>query len=81
MLSKILLAVGCSAFAFGCVDGGEEQEIINNLVQVGFLASDIQLVEGKVYVGNDAEVSLQASREMLHNAVSETDEEQPGPEN
>lgn len=67
----IVLAVGCSALAFGCSadqpTGGadEQQEIIDNLVQAGFPADDIQVVEGKVYVGRDAEVSLQASREML----------------
>lgn len=69
MFSKsIVLTVGCSAFAFGCVgnsSGDETQETVDNLVQAGYPASDIQLVDGKVYVGRDAEVSLQASREML----------------
>jgi hypothetical protein len=52
---------------FGCAadSANESQEIIDNLVQAGFPASDIQVSEGKVYVGRDAEVSLQASREML----------------
>lgn len=65
---SILLAVGCSALAFGCAgnsSGDETRETIDNLIQAGFPASDIQVLDSKVYVGNDAEVSLQASREML----------------
>jgi hypothetical protein len=69
MLTKsILWAVGCSALVFGCAgntSGDETRETIDNLVQAGYPAGDIQVVDGKVYVGNDAEVSLQASREML----------------
>ncbi|MBC7977042.1 MAG: protease [Myxococcales bacterium] len=69
MLNKsIILAFGCSAFAFGCTGEGSEgdtQEIIDNLVQAGYPVSDTQVIDGKVFVGNDAEVSLQASREML----------------
>jgi len=69
MLNKsIILALGCSAFAFGCAGDGSEgdtQEIIDNLVQAGYPVSDTQVIDGKVFVGNDAEVSLQASREML----------------
>lgn len=65
-----ILAVGCSALAVGCstepTEGADEQqEIIDNLKQAGFPASDIQVVDGKVYTGLDAEVSLAASREML----------------
>jgi dual-action HEIGH metallo-peptidase len=65
---SIILAVGCSTLAFGCADnsrGDETRETIDNLVQAGYPASEIQLVDGKVYVGRDAEVTLQASREML----------------
>lgn len=65
---SIVLAVGCSTLAFGCTgnsNGDETQETIDNLVQAGYPARDIQLVDGKVYVGRDAEVTLQASREML----------------
>jgi hypothetical protein len=61
--------LGCSAFAFGCSaeqsPAEERQEIIDNLVQAGFPADDIMVVDGKVYVGRDAEVTLEASREML----------------
>lgn len=67
----LVFAVSCSAlgFGFGCgIDRsstGDTQEIIDNLVQAGFPTDDIQVFDGKVYVGRDAEVSLQASREML----------------
>jgi hypothetical protein len=67
-IKSIALAVGCSTLAFGCVgtsDGDETQETIDNLIQAGYPPSEVQLVDGKVYVGRDAEVSLQASREML----------------
>jgi len=63
-------AVGLSALLFGCstepgTGADDTQEIIDNLQQAGYPASDIQVVDGVVYVGNDAEVSLTASREML----------------
>jgi hypothetical protein len=61
-------AVVCGALMLGCgaeQDADESKEIVENLLQAGFPESDIQLVDGKVYVGRDAEVSLVASREML----------------
>jgi hypothetical protein len=65
-----VFAVGFSALLFGCstepgTGTDETQEIIDNLQQVGYAANDIRVVDGVVYVGNDAEVSLTASREML----------------
>jgi hypothetical protein len=65
-----VLAISCVAFAFGCnadqQDPAEEtQEIIDNLVQVGFPADDIMVADGMVYVGRDGHVTLEASREML----------------
>jgi hypothetical protein len=65
-----VFAVACSALAFGCgaelSDGAsDQQEIIDNLVEAGYPSSEISVVGGVVYVGRDAEVSLQASREML----------------
>lgn len=75
----MVLAVSCGALTFGCssepTDGADEtQEIIDNLGQAGFPANDITVVDGVVYVGNDAAVSLQASREMLE--VSGSKDEQ-----
>jgi Dual-action HEIGH metallo-peptidase len=75
-----LLAVGCMVLAVGCGmdaprDGEDETvEIIENLRQAGFAENDVRVVDGAVYVGNDAEVSLQASREMLERGDS-TDEQ------
>lgn len=61
-----VFAMTCGALAFGCAaDQDETQEIVDNLVQAGFPDSDIQIVDGQVYTGLDAVVSLRASREML----------------
>jgi hypothetical protein len=43
----------------------QNQETINNLVEAGFPANDIMVVDGDVYVGLDAHVSYEASLEML----------------
>ena len=70
-VKAVVLEVGCSAMALGCSADqprdrmDETQEIIDNLVQAGFRADDIMVVDGTVYTGRDAVVSLQASREML----------------
>jgi hypothetical protein len=71
-----LFAAICGAMASGC--GGQvggTDEIVDNLVQAGFPADDIMIVDGLVYVGRDAEVSLEASREMLQ-VVPGSSEEQ-----
>ncbi len=61
------LAVGCSAAPDDepAEIQDEVQEIVANLERAGFPADDIAVVEGTVYVGRDAAVSLAASREML----------------
>jgi hypothetical protein len=73
----IVLVAGCGVLALGCaqeqegpapvelVAVDETQEIVENLVAAGFPSDDIMVVDGTVYVGRDAEVSLAASREML----------------
>jgi hypothetical protein len=63
----VVLALGCGALALGCgtQSRSDQQEIVENLVQAGFPRSDIQIFDARVYVGLDAEVSLEASREML----------------
>lgn len=66
----LVLAFGCSALMFGCgVEDGDvaadNQEIIDNLIQAGFPQEDMMVVDDVVYVGRDAAVSLEASREML----------------
>ncbi|WP_375766133.1 zinc-dependent metalloprotease [Archangium gephyra] len=62
-----VLVVSCGAVLAGCgVDPRlENQEIISNLLEAGFKADDIKVVEEAVYVGGDAHVPLEASREML----------------
>jgi hypothetical protein len=72
MSKSILVSILFSALAFGCDAGSQDeaQETTENLIEAGFPASDIEVVEGKVYVGGDAEVSLQASREMLQTTSS-----------
>lgn len=77
-----VFAATCSALAFGCgaapapSGADENQEIIDNLVQAGFPIDDIRVYDGKVYVGNDGEVNLQASQEMLEVDPSANGEEQ-----
>ena len=79
---SIALTVGCSALLSGCAEQtaeqtDETQEIIANLMQAGFPADDIMVVDHVVYVGNDAEVSLAASREMVRtDATRATSKEQ-----
>ncbi|MET0405795.1 MAG: zinc-dependent metalloprotease [Cystobacter sp.] len=63
----MILAMSCSAGLVGCgVDPQDEnKEIVSNLVEAGFPADDIMVVDDAVYVGRDAHVTLEASREML----------------
>ena len=66
MLWRAALAVTFATSIFGCASGTDDtQEIIDNLVQAGFPADEIMVVDGLVYVGRDAQVTLEASREML----------------
>jgi hypothetical protein len=65
MFKKMAVVVaGCGALMSGCgVD--EQTETIANLIEAGFPANDIRVVDGEVYVGNDALVTPEAAREML----------------
>lgn len=54
----------------------EIAEIIDNLIQAGFPEDDIMIEDGVVYVGRDAEVSLEASREMIEVDPNADGEEQ-----
>ncbi|MFP2896526.1 zinc-dependent metalloprotease [Corallococcus sp. 4LFB] len=71
-----VLVVSCGALLTAC--GGdaqsENEEIVSNLIEAGFPANDIMVVDNAVYVGRDAHVSLDASREMLQ-AGGETAEQ------
>jgi hypothetical protein len=76
MLKKATLYVAiCGAMAFGCGVQDETSEIIANLVQAGYPAADIMVVDGLVYVQNDAHVTLQASREMIQVRPGNTEEQ------
>ncbi|MFP2896217.1 zinc-dependent metalloprotease [Corallococcus sp. 4LFB] len=62
-----VLVASCGALLSGCGSDVESdnQEIVSNLIEAGFPADDIMVADGQVYVGRDAQVSLEASREML----------------
>jgi hypothetical protein len=68
-LSMALLA-GVALVGCGVDVEAENQEIISNLVKAGYPADDIMVVDGEVYAGRDAVVTLQASREMLETTGS-----------
>jgi hypothetical protein len=75
-----VFAVACGSLAFGCstddmTPAEEQAEIVDNLLQAGFPASEVMVVDGKVYTGLDAVVSLTASREMLQTDEERTDEQ------
>ncbi len=63
-LSMALLA-GVALVGCGVESQDENQEIVSNLIEAGFPADDIQVVNGDVFVGGDAHVTLAASQEML----------------
>jgi hypothetical protein len=62
-----VLVASCGALLSGCGTDvqAENEEIISNLIEAGFPANDIMVSEEAVYVGRDAHVTLEASREML----------------
>jgi hypothetical protein len=68
MQRTAIVVLACGALASGCgvdLGGDSTQEIVDNLRQAGFPSSEIGVVDGKVLVGGDAVVTLEASREML----------------
>jgi Dual-action HEIGH metallo-peptidase len=62
-----VLVVSCGALLAGCGTDveSENEEIVSNLIKAGFQANDILISDGRVYTGNDAHVTLEASLEML----------------
>ncbi|WP_163995596.1 M57 family metalloprotease [Pyxidicoccus caerfyrddinensis] len=64
-----VLVVSCGALLTACGTDAdaqlENEEIISNLIEAGYPADTIMVAEGAVYVGRDAHVSLEASRELL----------------
>lgn len=82
MLKKsFMFTMGLGAVLAGCNSeqplspAEATQEITNNLLQAGFPADDIMTVDGVVYVGRDAAVSLEASREMLETESGDSNEQ------
>ena len=71
MLEHTFLFFTCAILSSACTLSGESDEIdetVQNLVEAGYPAEDIQVQDGLVYVGNDAHVTLEMSREMLEAA-------------
>jgi hypothetical protein len=64
-----MLSILCGTLLVGCAldRGGDEEttEIVDNLIEAGYPDSEISIVDGLVYVGLDAHVTLEASREMI----------------
>src|SRR6185503_4515100 len=64
-----LVAFGCSGESEDIETVSREEEIleiVDNLVEAGYPESEIAVKDdGRVFVGGDAHVSLQASREMI----------------
>jgi hypothetical protein len=61
--------------SFGCGPANENDEIVSNLLQAGYPASEISIVDGRVYAGGDAHVTLEASREMLQTDPGTSEEQ------
>ncbi|MFP2907107.1 zinc-dependent metalloprotease [Pyxidicoccus sp. 3LFB2] len=66
-----VLVVSCGAMLVGCgtEPQSESEEIVSNLIQAGFPSNDIMVVGDVVYLGRDAEVSLESSREMIEQGI------------
>jgi hypothetical protein len=78
MFKKAAVVVAtCGAMLTGCGADleAENQEIVSNLLKVGYQADDIMIVDGVVYAGRDAAVSLEASQEMLQTDGEQTHEQ------
>jgi hypothetical protein len=64
-----VLVVSCGALLTACGTDAdsrlENEEIISNLIEAGYPADTLMVAEGAVYVGRDAHVTLEASRELL----------------
>ncbi|MEZ4361553.1 MAG: M57 family metalloprotease [Kofleriaceae bacterium] len=78
-INKLFAAMSCALLGAACtgeISDSDVQETIENLEQAGFPRSDIQVYDGVVYVGNDAEVTLESSREMIQAGAANGNEEQ-----
>jgi hypothetical protein len=71
-----VLVASCGALLSGCGTDleSENQEIVSNLIEAGFPSNDIMIVDGDVFVGMDAHVTLEASREMIQSSNSSVEQ-------
>lgn len=74
MIKRVTLFAAICAMASGC-GADQTDEIVNNLVQAGYPMDDIMVVDGEVYVGRDAHVTLEASREMIEIVPGSSEEQ------
>jgi hypothetical protein len=78
MFTRQAIIAICSILVSACNDRPDQMhetdEIIDNLLSAGFPVNDITVVRDVVYVGRDASVSLQASREMLQGASGDKEQ-------
>jgi len=79
--SKLAFTILGGSLAIGCAtqpepgSAEEQREITANLMQAGLLEDSITTEDGEVYLGGDAHVTLEASREMLEVDESSTEEQ------
>lgn len=66
MLKTLALCVPCAFAGTACIpdEMTPTEETVQNLLEAGFPADDIQVVGDDVYVGNDTLVPLETSREL-----------------
>jgi hypothetical protein len=72
-----VIVASCGALLAGCGTEPEQenQEIVANLIEAGFPESEIMEADGEIWVGRDALVTLEASREMLQRDDVQTQEQ------
>jgi hypothetical protein len=72
-----VIVASCGALLAGCGSESEQenQEIVANLIEAGFPEKEIMEADGQIWVGQDALVTLEASREMLQRDDVQTQEQ------
>jgi hypothetical protein len=71
-----VLVVSCGALLAGCgVDQeAENEQIVSNLLKAGYPQHEIMVSDGKVWVGRDGHVTLEASEEMIQQGDSSNEQ-------
>ena len=65
VLASAVVCAGCDGAGIAVESEDSTLEILDNLIAAGFPENDIQVTDEGVYVGLDALVTLEASREMV----------------